>query len=91
MTRRQFALDAFWTERPLVQRFIAETGRSSFSLRELIAFAEQLPDAIFLALQMMRGAPSQGAPHAAAPTRRPIQEARRRGNVTSLRVRKPAS
>lgn len=44
MTRRDLAIDAFWTERPLVQRFIAQTGRTSFSLRDLIAFAELLPD-----------------------------------------------
>jgi hypothetical protein len=85
MTRRQFALDAFWTERPLVQRFIAETGRTSFSMRDLIAFAEALPDAIFLALQTKRGEPSQGSPHAAAPTRRPSLKARRHGRLTLVR------
>jgi hypothetical protein len=91
MTRRDLALDQFWTQRPLVQRFIAETGRSSFSLRDLIAFAELLPDAIFLALQTKRGEPSKSPPRVTAPTRRPIQEAPRHGNVTSFCVRKPVS
>jgi hypothetical protein len=62
MTRREMALDAFWTERPLVRRFIVETGRTSFSLRELIAFAEQLPDAIFLLLVGNGGAAGSQPP-----------------------------
>ncbi len=48
VSRRELALESFWTERPLVRRFIADTGRTSFSLKELIAYAEQLPDAVFL-------------------------------------------
>jgi hypothetical protein len=51
MTRHDLAVASFWSERPLIQRFIADTGRSSFSLRELLAYAEALPDAAFLALQ----------------------------------------
>lgn len=53
MTRRELALDSFWRAPmpPLVQHFIATTGRSSFSLKELIMFAEKLPDPLFLALQ----------------------------------------
>lgn len=76
MTRLDLAAESFWTERPLIQHYIAATGERSFSLRQLIAFAEKLPEPIFLALQKMRDAPSQGASHVRAPTRRPIQRAR---------------
>lgn len=43
MTARQLALASFWTERPLVRLYIERTGRHTFSLRDLIAFAERLP------------------------------------------------
>lgn len=43
MTARELALDSFWTERPLVRLYIERTGRHTFSLRDLIAFAERLP------------------------------------------------
>jgi len=82
MTRRELALDAFWTERPLVQRFIAATGRTSFSLRELIAFAQLLGDPVFLELANEVGRRIRSArPVAAAPTRRPSLKARRRRPV----------
>lgn len=48
ITRRELALDSFWTDWPLVRLYIATTGAAAFSLRQLIAFAEQLPDATFL-------------------------------------------
>lgn len=50
MSRRELALVSFWTERPLVRLFVERTGRATFSLRELIAFAEQLPEQIFAQL-----------------------------------------
>jgi|GEM_PF-6967537 len=71
MTRRDLAAQSFWSERPLVQLFIATTGLRDFSLKQLIAFAEQLPDPIFLDLQKQRGERSQRSPHVTAPTRRP--------------------
>lgn len=43
MTARELALASFWTERPLVRLYIERTGNNSFSLKTLIAFAEQLP------------------------------------------------
>jgi ParB family chromosome partitioning protein len=43
MTGRELALASFWTERPLVLLFIERTGRSAFSLKDLIGFAESLP------------------------------------------------
>lgn len=43
MTRRDLAVSSFWSERPLVRLYIERTGRHTFSLRELIAFAELLP------------------------------------------------
>lgn len=46
MTAREIALDAFWTERPLVQLFRETTGRAEFSLKQLIEFAEQLPQPV---------------------------------------------
>lgn len=43
MTARQLALDSFWSERPLVRLYMERTGQTTFSLRQLIAFAERLP------------------------------------------------
>ena len=86
MTRRDLAVDAFWTQRPLVQRFIAETGRTSFSLRELIVFAEQLSDALFLTFANEVGRRLAGpAPWStrAAPTRSK-RRTRRHGNLTLI-------
>ncbi len=42
-TAHDLAVSSFWTERPLVRLFIERTGQEQFSLRQLIAFAEQLP------------------------------------------------
>jgi hypothetical protein len=43
MTAREIALVSFWSERPLVRLYIERTGRHTFSLVQLIAFAEALP------------------------------------------------
>lgn len=77
-TPRDLACASMWTERPLVKMFVRQTGRENFTLKELIAFAEALPWRTF---QMMRGEPSQGSPHVAAPTRRPSQQARTTGSI----------
>jgi hypothetical protein len=50
-TRRDLAIASFWSTRSLVRHFIATTGRATFSLRELIAYAESLPDKIIETLQ----------------------------------------
>jgi len=51
MSARELAIRSFWSERPLVRLFMQRTARSSFSLRELIAFAEALPTPDLRALQ----------------------------------------
>lgn len=76
MTRRDLAVKSFWSERPLIQHFIATTGERSFSLKQLIAFAELLPDPVFLNLTKEWGERSQRPPRASAPTRRPSQQTR---------------
>lgn len=43
LARINAARDAFWTERPLVQRYRIATQANSFSLRQLIAFAKAMP------------------------------------------------
>lgn len=80
MTPREIALASFWTERPLVQLFVAATGADTFSLRQLIAFAETLPSSILRSLETQRGDASQAPPHAVAP-KETIQKARRQGRI----------
>lgn len=55
MTRRELALDSFWTDRPLCQLYALANGEwcdgqfipaRSWSVRDLIAFAEILPEQI---------------------------------------------
>jgi hypothetical protein len=43
LSAHDLALRAFWTERPLCAAYAAATGAASFSLRQLIRFAESLP------------------------------------------------
>ncbi len=73
MTARELALDSFWTERPLVRLYIERTGADTFSLQQLIAFAESLPDSI---LQTMWGDTSQVPPRAHRADKETIQAAR---------------
>lgn len=70
---RQLALESFWTERPLVRLYIERTGAAAFSLKQLIAFAESLPDSI---LQTMWGDGSQPPPRAHRADKETIQAAR---------------
>lgn len=73
MTARDLACRSLWSDKPLVQLFIAQTGQSSFSVKQLIAFAENLPAAL---IEKMWGDDSQSPPRAIAPTRRPSQQTR---------------
>jgi hypothetical protein len=54
---RTLAARSMWSDKPLVQAFTARTGRVSFSLRELTAFAEQLPHVEFASIAAKTGAP----------------------------------
>ena len=74
MTRRDLAVHSFWSERPLVMLYMERTGLVSFTLRELIAFAEQLPDDTFE--DLAGRALAAPAPSLCAP-RRPIHKAHR--------------
>lgn len=47
LIRTTAAREAFWTNRPLVQRFRAVRRVDSFSLQELISFAKTMPAADF--------------------------------------------
>ena len=73
MTARDLACRSMWSDKPLVQMFIAQTGKSSFSVKQLIAFAETLPASL---IEKMWGETSQVSPRASAPTRRPSQQTR---------------
>lgn len=64
ISARDLAYDAFLhpTPQPLERLYVEQTGRLSISLKELIAFAENLPQAM---LQKMRGGGSQPPPQPA--------------------------
>lgn len=73
MTARDLACRSMWSEKPLVRLYQERTGQSSFSVKQLIAFAETLPATM---IEKMWGETSQVPPRAIAPTRRPSQQAR---------------
>lgn len=87
MTRHDLALASFWTERPLVRLYIATTGAAAFSLRQLIAFADQLPDAIFH--EMSEAAVHSGRLESAAHGDRSLSHGERE-NLTTALARRPA-
>lgn len=50
ITRRELAMRSFWSMDPLVQLYLRVHETTAFTLRQLIAFAEQLDDQTFAAL-----------------------------------------
>jgi hypothetical protein len=73
---RELALASFWTERPLVRLYMSRTGSEIFSLKELIRFAESLPQTL---IETMWGESSQLSPRAHHADKETIQAARRAG------------
>lgn len=73
MTPRDLACLSLWSDKPLVRLYQERTGQSSFSVKQLIAFAESLPATL---IEKMWGESSQLPPRVPAPTRRPSQQAR---------------
>lgn len=74
MTPRDLACLSLWSDKPLVRLYQERTGQSSFSVKQLIAFAESLPATL---IEKMWGESSQLPPRAGSPTRRPSQQAHR--------------
>ncbi len=73
MTARDLACRSLWSDKPLVRLYVERTGQSSFSVKQLITFAETLPPTL---IEKMWGETSQVPPRASAPTRRPSQQTR---------------
>jgi hypothetical protein len=80
MTRRELALRSFWSNDPLCQLYEQANRSCSFTLRQLIDFAEGLSDSAFAAV---RGADGS-QPSAPCQTRKGDQSKQARRPVLAL-------